>query len=202
MIGTLAVCVAIFGAAVGFRLYLAHKHPPEKVTEVVFLPLDEVRAVAAVDAVRAVAPNELSTTLPISASSQDIPMETSVDEGALDVSVKKSMENGGDMHGMTPLAKARGGYVVKYANGQLCNAQGACPMAVFARSASSDKPDTLLFTTHAKSIKISNQTFGGNPDIIVDYGFPDMPPVRMYWDEESDTPTYMAYPLSATKPLH
>lgn len=201
---TAVVCVGVMGVALGYRVLLPMlvelQKPKEVLTPVVFAPLEGAKAVAVVDAVRSVVPELLSTTLPVSASSQALPLHTATTTETEDVSQRDHMAKTGHMHADVGVRAVTGGYVVKYENSDLCNAAGACPMAVFANTVNGGE-DELLLTLTAKRVQVSDQGFGGNPDLLVDYGISGMEAVRLYWDEQGQYPSYQSYPLSATKPI-
>jgi hypothetical protein len=204
------VLVAALGVAIGLYVYYQKQFMqgkaswlfPEKATPVVFTPAPSVLAERAKFVIQQkIGADWVSTTLPVSTSMVEVPLQTmpvEVEETELEKQIDIQT---GHMHGTVTTATTNGAYLIKQENSQLCDSDGACPITLFAKKAGSDEPDTVIFSTTAKRVWFGNIKRNGNPDLFVDYGKPNMPPVRLYWDEDGEYPSYTAYPPSGEKKL-
>jgi hypothetical protein len=215
-IGVFMALALLGGGVVGYR-YLATQAAggvpnwlfPERATTLVFTPAPSVLAERTKFVVGQVAPELISTTLPISASAVPVNLGTFV------VPVPTQMNNQlaaqlGSMHGATQEISATGAVnapataqLVRYENSELCDANGACPTVLIqsGQGGAAGGQDEIIFALRAKRVWLTSAKVHGNPDIIVDYGTPGMPPVRMYWDPTAQYPSYQAYPPSGPLPL-
>jgi hypothetical protein len=123
---------------------------------------------------------------------------------ALPVSVRPNpliSPTGTDADNAGELAPAIGAYLVKFSNSQLCDASGACPMALMAKSDGPDLVQKTVMTTTARNVWVSSHQTNGNPDLIVDTGIKTLPPLRLVWNIDGQYPTYDPVAPSEHKPL-
>jgi hypothetical protein len=208
-----AVLAVALGAVVFGGYYLLHLKAiqasqtswlyPEKAQKLVFAPAPSALGERARFTItQSIGADVLSTTLPISITLSAIPLLEKPQEQA-PINNPENLEIQGEMHGDVGISPATGAYLIRFENSQLCNEQGACPTALMSKSADSSQPSHLgqlgevIFQTTAKHIWLSNKANQGNPDLFIDYGVEGMPPVRMYWDEDAQYPSYISYPPSS-----
>jgi hypothetical protein len=199
---TAALCGLILIAAIAWVQW--HRlHPavqPETAQKVEFQPAQEVLA----DRVRFQVGKDLgdatlSTTLPVSTSVQSVPLG----QFSLPVSVRPNpliSATDTDADNGASLVSATGAYLVKFSNSQLCDTNGACPMALMVKSDGPDLVQHTLLTAKARNIWVSSRQTNGNPDLLIDYGVSNLQPIRMVWRTDGQYPTYDPAPLNQPLP--
>jgi hypothetical protein len=200
---TAVLCGLILIAAVAYVQW--HRlHPvaqPETAQKVEFQPaqgvlVDRVRFQVTKD----LGPDVLSTTLPVSASVQSVPLG----QFAITLPAKVNpliSSTDSDADTGNELVSATGAYLMKFSNSQLCDANGACPIALMAKSDGPDLVQNTVFSTKAKTIWVSSHQTNGNPDLIIDTGVKTLPLLRMVWSTDGQYPVYDPVPPSMNKPL-
>jgi hypothetical protein len=188
---TAALCGLLLIAAVGYvqwhRLHPAMQ--PETAQKVAFQPaqgvlVDRVRFQVAQD----LGADTLSTTLPVSATVQAIELGQAYTRVPVTVSTIVSSTDG-DADSRASTIPVTGAYLMKFSNSQLCEAGGACPTVLAARSEGPDLVQSAMLKFNAKNVWVSSRKTNGNPDLIVDFGT-GKPPVRMVWSLDGQYPDY------------
>lgn len=142
----------------------------------------------------------ISTRLPVSVTMAEVPMANIPSMAAETTQQRELDEHMGEMHGSKTVVSGQGAYIVRYKNEELCEGN-ICPMALIAKKDGPEQVGEVIFTVKAKNMWVSSARNGGNPDLIIDYGVPNLPPVRMFWNANAQYPTYLTYPLDGIKEL-
>jgi hypothetical protein len=197
-----ALCGAALIAAVAYVQW--HRlHPvaePETAQKVDFQPIQGVL----VDRLhyqitQDLGANIISTSLPVSTTAQPVAMAQAYTKVPVSNPGIVS-ETEGDADTRADVVPVTGAYLVKFSNSQLCDANGACPTVLAARSEGPDLVQTAMFKANAKNVWVSSHKTNGNPDLIIDAGT-GKPPVRMVWSLDGQYPDYQPVFASPNTPL-